>query len=109
MTNPIQFPSEDRSNAARRTISTEEPLALRTFTPSQAVFAKSAGCFHWTSEGRRMYDYSSGVLVANLGHNPRGWMKRFAAYLGWQPEHITGEGEGYYFQAVTLTAFSRGS
>src|SRR5262249_8733736 len=34
-------------------------------------------------EGRRLYDYSSGVLVANLGHNPLRWMKRFVKYMGW--------------------------
>ena len=45
-------------------------MALRTFTPTQAVIAKSAGVFHWTADGRKLYDFTSGVLVANLGHNP---------------------------------------
>ena len=106
MPDPIQFPNETQSNAVRETIGRKEPVALRTFTPSQAVLAKSAGSFHWTAEGRRLYDYSSGVLVANLGHNPRRWMQRFADYLGWKPEHLTGDGEGDYFQAVTLTAYN---
>ena len=105
MTKPIQFPREDRSNADRKTIAEQEPLALRTFTPTLAVLAKSAGVFHWTSEGRRLYDYSSGVLVANLGHNPKRWMKRFAGYLGWKPEHLADDGAGY-FEAVTLTAYN---
>jgi 4-aminobutyrate aminotransferase-like enzyme len=105
MNNPIQFPHEDRSNADRKTIAEQEPLALRTFTPTLAVLAKSAGVFHWTAEGRRLYDYSSGVLVANLGHNPNRWMKRFAGYLGWKPEHLTDDGGGY-FEAVTLTAYN---
>jgi 4-aminobutyrate aminotransferase-like enzyme len=102
---PIQFPHEDQSNADRKTIAEQEPLALRTFTPTLAVLAKSAGVFHWTSEGRRLYDYSSGVLVANLGHNPKRWMKRFAEYLGWSPENLTDDGDGY-FEAVTLTAYN---
>jgi len=106
MTIPIQFPAEDRSNAVRALISGREPCALRTFTPSQAVLAKSAGVFHFTPEGRRLVDYSSGVLVANLGHNPRRWMRRFAGYLGWKPEHLTGEGDGDYFEALTLTAYN---
>jgi 4-aminobutyrate aminotransferase-like enzyme len=120
MPTPIQFPGEEKSNAARGTITRQEPLALRTYTPTQAVLAKSAGAFHWTSEGRRLYDYSSGVLVANLGHNPRRWMQRFAGYLGWKPEHLgdaagkpaagngqSGRGHGdEYFQAVTLTAYN---
>lgn len=110
---PIQFPSEDRSNAARETIARKEPVALRTFTPSQAVFAKSAGAFHWTPEGRRLYDFSSGVLVANLGHNPRSWMQRFAAHLGWKPEHLQPDAaagnaspESPYFEALPLTAYN---
>lgn len=106
MTCPIQFPGEDQSNAARESLALQEPIALRTFTPSQAVFAKSAGVFHFTPEGRRLYDYSSGVLVANLGHNPRSWMRRFAEYMQWQPEHLTGAGDGDYFEAVTLTAYN---
>ena len=103
---PIQFPAETQSNAFRETITLKEPIALRTFTPSQAVLTKSAGVFHWTSEGRRLYDFSSGVLVANLGHNPRRWMQRFCGYMGWQPEHVSGAGDGDYFEAVTLTAYN---
>lgn len=104
MPTPIHFPSEEQSNAVRDTITAREPIALRTYTPSQAVFTKSAGVFHWTSEGRRLYDFSSGVLVANLGHNPKNWMRRFCGYMGWQPEHLAG-GDGY-FEAVTLTAYN---
>ena len=70
------------------------------------MLANSAGVFHYTPEGRRLYDYSSGVLVANLGHNPRVWMQRFAEYLGWRPEHLTGEGEGDYFKAATFSAYN---
>lgn len=104
MTQPIAFPGEDRSNAARETITSREPIALRTWTPSQAVIAKSAGTFHYTSEGRRLYDYSSGVLVANLGHNPKSWTKRFFQYMGWTPEAFEG-GEGY-LEAAPLTAYN---
>jgi 4-aminobutyrate aminotransferase-like enzyme len=88
MTKPIQFAGEDRSNAVRQVVAAHEPAALRTYTPSQAVFAKSAGVFHYTPEGRRLYDFSSGVLVSNLGHNPRRWMRRFAGYMGWSPDML---------------------
>lgn len=101
----IYFPDEDRSNHVRSVIAEQEPLAQRTFTPSQAVLARSAGAFHWTPEGRRLYDYTSGVLVANLGHNPRRWMQRFARYMGWKPEHLTDDGSGY-FEAVGMTAYN---
>lgn len=105
---PIQFPHEERSNSIRAALTQQEPLSLRTYTPSQAVFARSAGVYHYTPEGRRLFDFSSGVLVANLGHNPRRWMRRFAALMGWKPEHLSGEGEGPdgYFEAVTLTAYN---
>src|SRR5262245_40027599 len=103
-TPPIEFDGEDRSNAIRRTITELEPRALRTYTPSQAVLAKSAGIFHWTPEGRRLYDFSSGVLVANLGHNPRPWLNRFADYLGWNG--VIGTDGPAYVEAVPLTAYN---
>src|SRR5947208_16009363 len=74
---------EPQSNAAREVAAAFEPRALRTYTPTQAVLARSAGVFHWTPEGRRLYDYTSGVLVANLGHNPIAWMQRFFGNMGW--------------------------
>ncbi|HTI50670.1 MAG TPA: aminotransferase class III-fold pyridoxal phosphate-dependent enzyme, partial [Planctomycetaceae bacterium] len=111
MTSPIEFRGEDQSNAVRRTIARQEPLALRTFTPSQMVLAKSAGVFHWTPEGRRLYDYSSGVLVANLGHNPTRWMHRLAHYMGWTRDLFSGQAidsipADEFFPAVTLTAYN---
>lgn len=105
MQTPIQFPGETESNTTRAILTQHEPKSLRTFTPSQAVFAKSAGVYHWTPEGRRLYDYSSGVLVANLGHNPRSWMKRFFDYLGWDASIFSGSADGY-FPAVTMTAYN---
>ncbi|MEX2287900.1 MAG: aspartate aminotransferase family protein [Planctomycetaceae bacterium] len=106
MTKPIHFPGERASNAARDIVANHEPAALRTFTPSQAVLARSAGVFHWTPEGRRLYDYTSGVLVVNLGHNPRRWMRRFAGYMGWRPEHVAQSTADGYFEAVAMTAYN---
>ena len=101
----IHFSNEPRSNTVRDLIDNTEPHSLRTFTPSQAVLARSAGCFHWTPEGRRLYDFTSGVLVANLGHNPRRWMQRFVRYMGWNPADYGSSEEGY-FQAATMTAYN---
>ncbi|MCP4507518.1 MAG: aspartate aminotransferase family protein [Fuerstiella sp.] len=101
----IAFDGEDASNKVRRMVGNTQPHSLRTFTPSQAVLSTSAGVFHWTPEGRRLYDYSSGVLVANLGHNPVRWMKRFQQYLGWSADKLTGPDNGF-FQAVSLTAYN---
>ncbi len=105
MTTPVHHPQESSSNAAREVVARLEPRSLRTFTPSQAVLAKSAGIYHWTPEGRRLYDFTSGVLVANLGHNPTSWMTRFARYLGWCDSPWTNL-SARFFSAVTLTAYN---
>lgn len=97
---PIQHPNEDQSNEARRRIADLEPLGFRTYTPSQLVVAKGAGVFYWTPEGRKLYDYTSGVLVANLGHNSAEWQEKFSKYMAW------GGAKGEYFEAVPLTAYN---
>ena len=79
---PIQHAGENQSNDIRRRLAAVEPHCIRTFTPSLAVLAKSAGSYHWTPEGRKLADFSSGVLVMNLGHNPTRWWQRVIDYLG---------------------------
>src|SRR5436309_7649781 len=106
----LHHANETASNADRDLVAHFEPKSLRTYTPSQAVLAKSAGIYHWTPEGRRLYDFSSGVLVANLGHNPISWMKRFTELLGWANAPWTappanGQPAGY-FAALPLTAYN---
>jgi 4-aminobutyrate aminotransferase-like enzyme len=86
MLSPIHHPGESSSDLTRDVASQYEPQSLRTYTPTQAVLAHSAGIFHWTPEGRRLYDFTSGVLVANLGHNPIAWMNRFLRYMEWGVE-----------------------
>lgn len=101
----IHFENEPRSNAVRDLIAATEPLSLRTFTPSQAVLARSAGVFHWTPEGRRLFDFTSGVLVANLGHNPKRWLARLAGYMGWNATTFASTDDGFH-QTVSLTAYN---
>lgn len=101
---PIQHAGEGRSNEQRHLIAEREPLSQRTFTPSQAVIARSAGVFHFTPEGRRLYDYSSGVLVSNLGHNPVDWQRRFVQYMGW-PDLSRAQGQDF-FEAAPMTAYN---
>src|SRR5438067_1674259 len=102
MTPPLHHPHDSSSNETRDQAARYEPRALRTYTPTQAVIARSAGIYHWTPEGRRLYDFTSGVLVANLGHNPAPWMKRFQQYMGW-PEAA---GNGEYLTALPMTAYN---
>src|SRR5712691_5259452 len=105
MNTPLHHPHEATSNAARDQATRFEPRALRTYTPTQAVLARSAGVYHWTPEGRRLYDFTSGVLVANLGHNPKPWMDRFVKSMGWQPAEW-GQGGAGYSPALPLTAYN---
>ncbi|MCA8991711.1 MAG: aspartate aminotransferase family protein [Planctomycetaceae bacterium] len=106
--NVIQFPGEELSNATRKSLVANEPVALRTYTPTQAVLKNSTGVFHFTADGRRLYDYSSGVLVANLGHNPVRWTKNLLARMGWHNSsgQFAGESNEEYFPAVPLTAYN---
>lgn len=99
---PIEHPGEDRSNDIRRRLAAVEPHCLRTYTPTLAVLAKSAGCYHWTPEGRKLADFTSGVLVTNLGHNPTRWWRNVLAYLGLDALPFTGE----FVQARTLNAYN---
>ncbi len=98
----VQHPGEDDSNDVRRRAAVVEPLALRTYTPSLAVLARSEGSYHWTPEGRKLADFTSGVLVANLGHNPTRWWRRLLGYLGLDALPAAGD----FFSASTLTAYN---
>jgi 4-aminobutyrate aminotransferase-like enzyme len=108
MTAPPHHPNESASNATRDQAGRFEPKSLRTYTPTQAVLARSAGIYHWTPEGRRLYDFTSGVLVANLGHNPSSWMRRFSDYMGWTatPAGTTAPAPDGYFSALPMTAYN---
>src|SRR5262245_59955237 len=98
----IQHADEPKSNDIRRRLDAVEPRCIRTFTPSLAVLAKSAGSYHWTPEGRKLADFSSGVLVMNLGHNPTRWWQRVKDYLGLHDLKNAGE----FCEAVTLNAYN---
>lgn len=76
------FAGEDESNRIRMETSKIEPRALRTYTPSLAVIEQSEGCYHYTADGRKLADFTSGVLVANLGHYPQRWWQRVLDYMG---------------------------
>lgn len=98
----IQHPGEEASNDIRNRLAAVEPFCIRTFTPSLAVLAKSAGSYHWTPEGRKLADFTSGVLVMNLGHNPTRWWNRVIGYLGLQDLKTAGE----FCPAVTLNGYN---
>lgn len=96
------FPDEKLGNADRQRIAALEPIATRTYTPTQAVIDRSAGVYFWTTDGRRLFDFTSGVLVANLGHNPTMWTERFLELLGWNNRSSGCD----FFSAIPLTAYN---
>jgi 4-aminobutyrate aminotransferase-like enzyme len=98
----ISHEGEEKSNDIRRRLAEVEPHCIRTFTPTLAVVAKSAGSYHWTPEGRKLADFTSGVLVMNLGHNPTRWWQRVKDYLGLHNLKEAGE----FCEAVTLNAYN---
>ncbi len=100
----LTHPAEPASNREREIVTAVEPRTLRTYTPTLAVLARSAGVYHWTPEGRRLYDFTSGVLVSNLGHNPRPWQQRFTWHMGWSGADLTGEQN--FFRALPMTAYN---
>lgn len=104
---PIRHPHEPQSNAEREVNAQLEPFSLRTFTPTQAVISHSAGVYHWTPDGRRLCDFTSGVLVSNLGHNPEEWMRRFQQHMHWQGGTVQpGTLPKGYFAALPMTAYN---
>ncbi|MEQ1827434.1 MAG: aspartate aminotransferase family protein [Pirellula sp.] len=102
-TNAIHHQAEPQSNDWRDRTAVAEPKSLRTYTPSLAVIARSAGSYHFTPEGRKLADFSSGVLVANLGHNPTRWWKRVIEYM--QLGEL-GTTDSNYIEAAPLTAYN---
>ncbi|HSQ54496.1 MAG TPA: aminotransferase class III-fold pyridoxal phosphate-dependent enzyme, partial [Gemmata sp.] len=103
---PINHPGEPTGNRFREDLTRVEPRALRTFTPTQAVIARSAGIYHWLADGRRLYDFTSGVLVSNLGHNPTSWMERFSRYMGWSDFKLGNTADTPFFPALPMTAYN---
>ena len=98
----IEHPGELQSNELRRQLVATEPVALRTYTPTLAILSKSSGSYHWTTDGRKLADFTSGVLVANLGHNPTRWWRHVKNYLG-----LNGlEDAGEFHEAAPLNAYN---
>ena len=100
----IEHPGEDRSNALRGRLQAIEPRCLRTYTPSLAVIERSQGCYHYTPEGRKLADFTSGVLVANLGHNPARWWRNLLEYMKLNLTAPASPGE--FLPTVPLTAYN---
>ncbi len=93
---------EPTSDRLRQMIARLEPRCQRTYTPTGAVLARSSGCHHYTPEGRKLVDFTSGVLVTNLGYHPARWWKRVMDYMGFDPLAPADE----FLSAVPLNAYN---
>jgi len=102
LSDAIEHANEPKSNAVRQRLARVEPRCQRTFTPSLAVIEKAEGSYVFTAEGRRLADFTSGVLVVNLGHNPARWWQRLWNYMGIKP----GQGQEGFISAAPLTAYN---
>ena len=98
----VEHKGEETSNHLRHDLVETEPTCMRTRTPSMAVLHSSAGSYHYTPEGRKLADFTSGVLVANLGHNPKRWWKRIMEYMALEDAC----GESGFHMGVTLTSYN---
>ena len=98
----IEHGGETSSNEFRQNLAATEPLCIRTRTASLAVISHSSGSYHYTSDGRKLADFSSGVLVSNLGHNPRSWWRRMMNYM----KLTDASGDSGFADAVPLTSYN---
>src|SRR5690606_444344 len=80
MTQSIQHENEPRANALRTRLDAINGLGQRTYTPTQIVVARAKGVRLWTVDGTELIDFTSGVLVSNLGHNHPLFEERYRHY-----------------------------
>lgn len=76
----IQHENEPRGNAIREMADKYIGLGLSTYTPTQLVIAKAKGRYLHTVDGRKLVDFTSGVLVQNLGYDHPAFMKYSEKY-----------------------------
>ena len=84
---PIYIENDDRSNEIRKQIVDLIPKSHKTYTSTQLVVDRAEGVRLWNPEGREFIDFSSGVLVANLGHNHPYFEEQYASYIGNLPRN----------------------
>ncbi|GMV94229.1 MAG: aspartate aminotransferase family protein [Candidatus Hydrogenedentota bacterium] len=80
MQHSITHDGEPKANELRKRLSAVSGIGQRTYTPTQIVVEKAKGCRLWTVDGQELLDFTSGVLVANLGHGHEGFETQYAKY-----------------------------
>jgi 4-aminobutyrate aminotransferase-like enzyme len=87
MTASIEHQGEPKANTIRQRLDAIVGQGQRTYTPSQLVVDKADGCDLWTVDGRKLIDFTSGVLVANLGHAHARFEELTAKYANGLPRN----------------------
>ena len=81
----IHHSNEPRANALRERLDAINGRGQRTHTPTQIVIERAKGVRLWTVDGAELIDFTSGVLVSNLGHNHPYFEERYAHYCNGLP------------------------
>ena len=84
---PVQHVDEEKSNEVRKLAFQYIGRGHKTYTPTQLVIKKAEGVYLWNAEGRKLIDFASGVLVANLGHNHPYFEEGFRKYTHGLPRN----------------------
>ncbi len=85
MNHEITHDGEPKANAIRKRLLAISGIGQRTYTPTQIVVERAKGCRLWTVDGRELLDFTSGVLVSNLGHAHDGFEVKYREYCAELP------------------------
>jgi 4-aminobutyrate aminotransferase-like enzyme len=83
----IQHADEPLGNALREAQDRYIGRGQSTYTPTQLVVARAEGVYLWSADGRRLTDFTSGVLVGNLGYAHPRFEARLAAHRAGLPRN----------------------
>ena len=80
MSRYISHDGEPQGNAVRKAMRQYIGRGQSTYTPTQLVVSKARGRYLYTVDGRRLLDFTSGVLVHNLGYGHQKFEKYYKQY-----------------------------
>lgn len=83
----IAHEGESRGNDIRQLNDELVGHGQSTYTPTQVAVRKAKGAYLWTVDGRKLIDFTSGVLVSNLGYAHPQFERRFKAYMKGLPHN----------------------
>lgn len=87
MSDSIQIPGETLSNEYRSRLDAVVGRGQSTYTPTQIVVEQVRGSRLWTMDGRELIDFTSGVLVSNLGYSHPRFEELYETYVAGLPRN----------------------